>query len=297
MSAVSWWCTNKEASRLRGTNIPGIVNCPYYEYNEQGQKWLAAFLQKESSSDMSDYETRVIRRFLWRPLRLYNGWRWLQWAWIEERNWVVCGESIWLPEVFTVPPRPFPDEEWLRPGEQVKGGWSEESPQPEPPPTTTDSLEQVITEAEEKLREGECEEKNPDTDTLWGSDSPKKAASHSSPGQPPCERPEPAPRPREASIQPGKILPKIDRATAIEIRPGDTVVLEVLGKISSAQRDMIYRDVREWINCEALILSNGLRLVGVKRKEEAEDSDPPILHRHQSPAVSSLDSPGKDSKT
>ena len=27
-AAVSWWCTNKEAARLRGTTIPGCSHCP-----------------------------------------------------------------------------------------------------------------------------------------------------------------------------------------------------------------------------------------------------------------------------
>lgn len=29
--ALSWWCTNKEAIKLRGTSIPGIIKCPYWE--------------------------------------------------------------------------------------------------------------------------------------------------------------------------------------------------------------------------------------------------------------------------
>lgn len=30
-SALSWWCTNKEAIEQRGTSIPGIRNCPYWK--------------------------------------------------------------------------------------------------------------------------------------------------------------------------------------------------------------------------------------------------------------------------
>lgn len=29
--AVSWWCTNDEAKEARGTSIPGICQCPYWE--------------------------------------------------------------------------------------------------------------------------------------------------------------------------------------------------------------------------------------------------------------------------
>lgn len=29
--ALSWWCSNKEAIKARGTSIPGIKNCPYWE--------------------------------------------------------------------------------------------------------------------------------------------------------------------------------------------------------------------------------------------------------------------------
>jgi len=30
-AALSWWCTNDDARKFRGTTIPGIYNCPFYE--------------------------------------------------------------------------------------------------------------------------------------------------------------------------------------------------------------------------------------------------------------------------
>jgi len=30
-SALSWWCTNKDAAEYRGTTIPNIYNCPFYK--------------------------------------------------------------------------------------------------------------------------------------------------------------------------------------------------------------------------------------------------------------------------
>jgi len=30
-AAVSWWCTNREAIKWRGTQIPGVHNCPFWE--------------------------------------------------------------------------------------------------------------------------------------------------------------------------------------------------------------------------------------------------------------------------
>jgi hypothetical protein len=28
---VNWWCKNKLAIKARGTKIPGVVNCPFWE--------------------------------------------------------------------------------------------------------------------------------------------------------------------------------------------------------------------------------------------------------------------------
>lgn len=30
-SALSWWCTNKQAIKSRGTSIPGCIKCPFWE--------------------------------------------------------------------------------------------------------------------------------------------------------------------------------------------------------------------------------------------------------------------------
>lgn len=30
-SAVSWWCVSQEAVEWRGTNIPGVHNCPFWK--------------------------------------------------------------------------------------------------------------------------------------------------------------------------------------------------------------------------------------------------------------------------
>lgn len=30
-SYVSWWCTNEQAKLSRGTSIPGVIHCPYWE--------------------------------------------------------------------------------------------------------------------------------------------------------------------------------------------------------------------------------------------------------------------------
>ena len=31
LGALSWWCTNKEAIKARGTSFPGIIGCPYWK--------------------------------------------------------------------------------------------------------------------------------------------------------------------------------------------------------------------------------------------------------------------------
>jgi hypothetical protein len=33
-SALSWWCINDDARKYRGTTIPNIYNCPFYEERE-----------------------------------------------------------------------------------------------------------------------------------------------------------------------------------------------------------------------------------------------------------------------
>ena len=38
--AISLWCTNKNASKARGTSIPGVSNCPFWQvdWNQVEQK-------------------------------------------------------------------------------------------------------------------------------------------------------------------------------------------------------------------------------------------------------------------
>ena len=31
VAAVSWWCNNKEAVKVRETTIPGVSKCPFWE--------------------------------------------------------------------------------------------------------------------------------------------------------------------------------------------------------------------------------------------------------------------------
>jgi len=34
-AALSWWCTNKECIKARGTSLPGIIKCPYWAPHPQ----------------------------------------------------------------------------------------------------------------------------------------------------------------------------------------------------------------------------------------------------------------------
>jgi len=38
-AALSYWCTNKESIRRRGTSIPGVIKCPYYEPKPWWKIW------------------------------------------------------------------------------------------------------------------------------------------------------------------------------------------------------------------------------------------------------------------
>ena len=29
-SGLSWWCTNPDAKKARGTTLPGVIKCPYW---------------------------------------------------------------------------------------------------------------------------------------------------------------------------------------------------------------------------------------------------------------------------
>jgi len=32
-SALSWWCTNKEAQKVRGTSLPGCIKCTFWKHS------------------------------------------------------------------------------------------------------------------------------------------------------------------------------------------------------------------------------------------------------------------------
>ena len=40
-SALSWWCTSKEAKAARGTSLPGCIKCPYWipDWSVIEDKW------------------------------------------------------------------------------------------------------------------------------------------------------------------------------------------------------------------------------------------------------------------
>jgi uncharacterized integral membrane protein len=33
-SLVDWWCGNKDAIKSRGTSLPGVIHCPYFELDK-----------------------------------------------------------------------------------------------------------------------------------------------------------------------------------------------------------------------------------------------------------------------
>jgi len=41
-SALSWWCGNRDAGKYRGTTIPDVYNCPFYEERQFGKKHIPA---------------------------------------------------------------------------------------------------------------------------------------------------------------------------------------------------------------------------------------------------------------
>jgi hypothetical protein len=34
VSKVSWWCSNEDAIKARGTRLPGVINCPYFKIDK-----------------------------------------------------------------------------------------------------------------------------------------------------------------------------------------------------------------------------------------------------------------------
>lgn len=37
---ISWWCTEKEAVKVRGTAIPGVIKCPFWEPKQKNKSIL-----------------------------------------------------------------------------------------------------------------------------------------------------------------------------------------------------------------------------------------------------------------
>ena len=40
---INWWCSNKDACKMRGTNIPGVCHCPYWK---PARKYIKRKLRK-----------------------------------------------------------------------------------------------------------------------------------------------------------------------------------------------------------------------------------------------------------
>ncbi len=59
-AAVSWWCVNEGAIENRGTQIPGVRNCPHWEPAKKASwwdrwfNWSAHLIKCESKKDCRD---------------------------------------------------------------------------------------------------------------------------------------------------------------------------------------------------------------------------------------------------
>lgn len=42
-AAVSWWCKNPDAVAWRGSSIPGVHNCPFWDPVPTMAEWMAAW--------------------------------------------------------------------------------------------------------------------------------------------------------------------------------------------------------------------------------------------------------------
>ncbi len=51
--AVSLWCTSDEACKARGSHIPGVIHCTYWEAMERA-RWYHKFDFETSIVDLSD---------------------------------------------------------------------------------------------------------------------------------------------------------------------------------------------------------------------------------------------------
>lgn len=58
-AAVSWWCADEEAKRVRGTSIPGVTGCPYWAPLRLArdlrwwERWFLWFMQNFVIVDLS----------------------------------------------------------------------------------------------------------------------------------------------------------------------------------------------------------------------------------------------------
>lgn len=71
---VSWWCTNPEAKRVRGTSIPGVYHCPYWKADEKFIKECRKKADKsiKRSSQLDNWLILVIVFFaLWVIFLIY----------------------------------------------------------------------------------------------------------------------------------------------------------------------------------------------------------------------------------
>ena len=41
---ISWWCTNEACCKSRGTQIPGVIGCPFYKPSRGIGRWLRRLL-------------------------------------------------------------------------------------------------------------------------------------------------------------------------------------------------------------------------------------------------------------
>lgn len=58
VAKISWWCGNKEAIKLRGTAIPGIIKCPFWQPDWQE-------IQKQYKTAENGYVSRWDRFKQW----------------------------------------------------------------------------------------------------------------------------------------------------------------------------------------------------------------------------------------
>lgn len=62
-SAMSWWCTNDDAKKRRGTSLPGCIKCPLWkpDWNNIDQKYKTE-------------ENGYIKSTIYTPIKKSNNW-------------------------------------------------------------------------------------------------------------------------------------------------------------------------------------------------------------------------------